>query len=50
MNRGKIFLLILILTLFATHSFPGEEDNKNVSALGFNFGKSKLCKGFVTQD
>ncbi len=39
MNLGKIFLLILILTLFTTLSFS-EEDNKNVSALGLNFGIS----------
>lgn len=40
MNLGKIFLLILILTLFTTLTFS-EEDNKNVSALGFDFGISK---------
>ena len=41
MNLGKIFLLFLILTLFTTPSFSGEEDSKKVSALGFDFGISK---------
>ncbi|MGH7908694.1 MAG: hypothetical protein ACRENW_02455 [Thermodesulfobacteriota bacterium] len=41
MDLSKISLTILVLTFFTTLSFSGEEDNKNVSALGFNFGISK---------
>jgi len=41
LNRSNILLVILLLTLFATLSFPEEKENKNVSALGFDFGISK---------
>ncbi len=41
MKLCNISLIIFILAFYATISFSGEEDNKNVSALGFNFGISK---------
>ena len=41
MKLRNISLIIFILAFYATITFSGEEDNKNVSALGFNFGISK---------
>ena len=41
MNLRSTSLIIFILTFFTTLSFSGDEDNKNVSALGFNLGISK---------
>lgn len=41
MNLRIISLIIFILTFCNTLSFPEEKENKNVSALGFNFGISK---------
>ncbi len=41
MRLSNLFLLILTLALISTLSFSEEKENKDVSALGFDFGISK---------